>query len=72
MKNNYFSSAYAAKAMLDIWIEDDKRSAGIDSIRAASVPNARKIIFINSAAAFLGLPGSIAYTRKFKFHKHLT
>ena len=45
--------------MLDIWTEDDAR-------RGASTPHPklRQIIFINSAAAFVGLPGSIAYTRK--------
>ena len=60
MKNNYYSSAYAARSMLDIWTEDDKKGNA-----PASRPKLRKIVFINSAAAFLGLPGSIAYTRKF-------
>ena len=46
--------------MLDIWTEDDKKGNA-----PASRPKLRQIIFINSAAAFLGLPGSIAYTRKF-------
>jgi len=64
MKNNYYSTAYAAKAMLDIWIENDKKSTGIDIPKRTTGPNARKIVFINSAAAFLGLPGSVAYTRK--------
>ena len=60
MKNNYYSSAYAAKSMLGIWTEDDKRGAA-----PAPRPKLRQIVFINSAAAFLGLPGSIAYTRKY-------
>ena len=62
MKNNYYSSAYAAKSMLDIWTEDDKEEA-----QPGPHPKLRQIIFINSAAAFLGLPGSIAYTRKLLF-----
>ena len=62
MKNNYYSSAYAAKSMLDIWTEDDKEEA-----QPGPHPKLRQIIFINSAAAFLGLPGSIAYSRKLLF-----
>lgn len=57
MKNNYYSSAYAAKALLDIWTEDDKKPAA-----PVSQPKLRQMVFINSAAAFVGLPGSIAYT----------
>ncbi|KAH7372242.1 hypothetical protein BKA66DRAFT_572366 [Pyrenochaeta sp. MPI-SDFR-AT-0127] len=56
MKNNYYSSAYAAKIMLDMWTEDDRTNT------PGPHPNLRQIVFINSAAAFLGLPGSIAYT----------
>lgn len=44
--------------MLKIWTEDDK--AGV---MPNSVSRLRQIVFINSAGAFLGLPGSIAYTR---------
>ncbi|RYP86959.1 hypothetical protein DL770_004840 [Monosporascus sp. CRB-9-2] len=58
MKNNYYSSAFAAKSMLDIWTEDDNKRNG----PATRTHNLRQIIFINSAAAFLGSPGSIAYT----------
>ncbi|KAL8824484.1 MAG: hypothetical protein Q9191_005028 [Dirinaria sp. TL-2023a] len=43
--------------MLDIWTEDDKEEA-----QPRPQPRLRQIIFVNSAAAFLGLPGSIAYT----------
>ncbi|KAI1379650.1 putative short chain dehydrogenase/ reductase [Hypoxylon crocopeplum] len=57
MKNNYYSSAYAAKSVIDIWTEDDKKGAS-----STTQPRFRRIIFINSAAAFLGIPGSIAYT----------
>ncbi|XDG09181.1 hypothetical protein ABKA04_008796 [Annulohypoxylon sp. FPYF3050] len=57
MKNNYYSSAYAAKSLIDIWIADDKKGSS-----QGAQPQHRQIIFINSAAAFLGIPGSIAYT----------
>lgn len=46
--------------MLEIWTEDDERVTTTLGPR----PRLRQIIFINSAAAFLGSPGSIAYTRK--------
>ena len=64
MKNNYYSTAYAAKAMLDIWVENDKNPIAINKTQKKHGPNIRKIVFINSAAAFLGLPGSVSYTRK--------
>lgn len=64
MKNNYYSTAYAAKAMLDIWVKNDKTPIAINETPKKYGPNIRKIVFINSAAAFLGLPGSVAYTRK--------
>ncbi|KAF7171584.1 hypothetical protein CNMCM5623_003953 [Aspergillus felis] len=65
MKNNYYSTAYAAKAILDIWVENDKKPTGIDMPNNTTTgPKTRKIVFANSAAAFLGLPGSVAYTRK--------
>jgi len=57
MKNNYYSSVYAAKSMLDIWTEDDRIADP-----PGPSPRLRQIIFINSAATFLGFPGSIAYT----------
>ena len=44
--------------MLDIWTEDDKKA-----ITQSPRPKIRQIVFVSSAAAFLGLPGSIAYTR---------
>ena len=59
MKNNYYASAYAAKSMLDIWVEDDNNKP----ITMNPYHKLRQMIFINSAAAFLSLPGSIAYTR---------
>ncbi|CAH0054503.1 unnamed protein product [Clonostachys solani] len=58
MKNNYYATAYPAKSALDIWIEDDKKNKW----KASPRTNVRRIVIISSAAAFLGLPGSIAYT----------
>jgi len=55
MKNNYYTSAYMAQAMLKIWTQDDRKTE-------ARSPRLRRIVFINSAAAFLGLPGYVAYT----------
>lgn len=55
MRNNYFTAAYAAQSMLKIWTEDDKNAERLS-------PRLRQIAFINSAAAFLGLPGYAAYT----------
>jgi len=55
MKNNYYTSAYMAQAMLKIWTEDDGKAE-------TASPRLRQIVFINSAAAFIGLPGYIAYT----------
>lgn len=60
MRNNYFSAAFAAKSVLDIWIDDDRRRAADGS----TGHRFRKVVFINSAAAFVALPGSIAYTRE--------
>lgn len=59
MANNYFAAAYAAKAILDIWVEDDGKQVLQDPC-----PRVRQIVFIASAAVFLSSPGSIAYTRK--------
>lgn len=67
MKNNYYSTAYAAKAMLEIWVENDKKSSSIDTQKQPKGHTTRKMVFINSAAAFLGLPGSVAYTRESTF-----
>ncbi|KAF2770098.1 NAD(P)-binding protein [Teratosphaeria nubilosa] len=56
MRNNYFSAAYAAKSVMDIWLSEDATSS------KPAYQRHRQLIFINSAAAFLGLPGSGAYT----------
>ena len=55
VRNNYLTAAYAAQSMLKIWTEDDR-------MVEVSSPRLRQIAFINSAAAFLGLPGYSAYT----------
>lgn len=47
--------------IIDVWIRDDKTHAWS---RTSPKPQSRKIIIISSAAAFVGLPGSIAYTRE--------
>ena len=57
MKNNYFSAAHAAQSTLKMWIEDDGKPKPPPC-------KLRQIVFINSAAAFVGLPGYAAYTRK--------
>ncbi|KAG5913305.1 hypothetical protein E4U53_004913 [Claviceps sorghi] len=56
MRNNYFSAVHAAKSMLDIWLAEDA------SPQKPAQQRRRQIVFINSAAALLGLPGSVAYT----------
>lgn len=60
MHNNYFTSVYPAKSMLGIWTEDDAQLA---TPPVAAGPKLRQIVFISSAAAFVALPGSVAYNR---------
>lgn len=60
MRNNYFSGVNAAKSLMDIWLAEDASSP------KPKVQRQRHLIFINSAAAFLGLPGSIAYTSELR------
>ncbi|KAI0440572.1 putative short chain dehydrogenase/ reductase [Xylaria telfairii] len=57
MKNNYYATVYPTKALVDTWTEDDKKNQ-----KHTGKPKLRQIIIVSSAAAFLGLPGSIAYT----------
>ena len=61
MRNNYFTAAYPAQSILKMWTEDDTQTAQTSSAKL------RQIVFINSAAAFLGMPGYVAYTCKFFF-----
>ena len=55
MRKNYFTAAYAAQLILKLWTEDAE-------LTETSTPRLRQIVFINSAAAFLGIPGYAAYT----------
>ncbi|KXT04091.1 hypothetical protein AC578_4918 [Pseudocercospora eumusae] len=58
MRNNYFSSAFAAKSALAMWLKDDKEwQHGRNEEQRK-----RKIIFVSSAAAFACVPGSGAYS----------
>ncbi|KAJ3541223.1 hypothetical protein NM208_g4708 [Fusarium decemcellulare] len=60
MTNNYLTSAYSAQAMLKLWIENDKELQ--QNASRKSIPKHRKIVFVSSAAAFVALPGYVAYT----------
>ncbi|KAL9119243.1 MAG: hypothetical protein Q9187_004203 [Circinaria calcarea] len=57
MRKNYFTAAYSAQSILKIWTEDDQKTTTPSS-------RLRQIVFINSAAAFVGIPGYVAYTCK--------
>jgi 3-dehydrosphinganine reductase len=59
MRNNYFTAAFTAQSLFKIWTEDDRKLEVPTTGRAAR----RRLAFINSAGAFLGLPGCTAYTR---------
>lgn len=56
MQNNYLTAAFSAQIMLKIWIEEEKSTAKV------STPSTRRIIFINSVAAFCTVPGMGAYS----------
>jgi 3-dehydrosphinganine reductase len=60
MKNNYYSALYPAKAILDLWIKGGKRPP-----MSPDKSCVRRIVFVSACAAFLSMPGSIAYTRKY-------
>lgn len=60
MKNNYYAALYPAKAILDLWIK-----GGSEAIVKGGHHRVRRIVFVSACAAFLGMPGSIAYTRKY-------
>lgn len=62
IRNNYFTAAYAAHSIFKMWTEDDKKAE-------TPSPRIRRIVFINSAAAFAGIPGYAAYTGKFGRNK---
>jgi 3-dehydrosphinganine reductase len=58
MKMNYFTAAYTTQSLFKIWIQDEKTT----ETPGITKPARRQIVFINSAGAFLGLPGYTAYT----------
>ncbi|KAJ4305133.1 hypothetical protein N0V90_000663 [Kalmusia sp. IMI 367209] len=55
MNNNYYSSLYPARHVLSSWVEDDKKAA------VPKTPKQRSIVFCNSSASFMPIPGYIAY-----------
>ncbi|KAI4865899.1 hypothetical protein F4820DRAFT_418481 [Hypoxylon rubiginosum] len=56
MTNNYYSSLYPAQAVLKRWIQDDANAEIPPS------PKLRKIIFVNSSASLVPVPGYLAYS----------
>lgn len=60
MQNNYYATAYPVKAVLDIWVRNDE-SHGWEKGTQTQV---RRIVIVNSAAAFVGISGLIGYTSK--------
>ena len=58
MNNNYYTSLYPAQAVLRLWVEDDKTAA------SPSTPKVRRMIFVNSSAALIPVPGYVAYSGK--------
>ncbi|KAF2654561.1 short chain dehydrogenase [Lophiostoma macrostomum CBS 122681] len=56
MRNNYFTAAHSAMSMWKAWIDDDKNKD-----RKVGARQLRQVVFINSAGAFVGLPGYITY-----------
>ncbi|KAI1138458.1 putative short chain dehydrogenase/ reductase [Hypoxylon sp. FL0543] len=57
MKNNYYAALYPAKAVLDLWIK-----GGSEATAQVKRGLTRRIVFVSACAAFLSMPGSIAYT----------
>ena len=58
MNNNYYSSLYPAQAVLKLWVKDDKTAS------VPPVPKVRRILFVNSSAALIPVPGYVAYSGK--------
>ncbi|ORY07382.1 hypothetical protein BCR34DRAFT_626446 [Clohesyomyces aquaticus] len=56
MRNNYFTAAYTAQAILKIWSEDYKK------MEQPKHQKLRQIVFINSGLACIPVPGYGAYT----------
>ncbi|KAF2004267.1 short chain dehydrogenase [Amniculicola lignicola CBS 123094] len=56
MNKNFYSSLYPSQSVLRSWINDDKDAA------TTAEPRLRKIIFVNSSASLVPIPGYIAYS----------
>lgn len=62
MKNNYYAALFPTKALFDIWTRQDSSAA---AAAAKDQPRRiRRVVFVSSAAAFVSLPGSVAYSRR--------
>ncbi|KAJ5184841.1 short chain dehydrogenase/reductase family oxidoreductase [Penicillium cf. griseofulvum] len=58
MNTNYFTAVFMAQAMLRIWVDAQGGSKG----GCDGKPRTRHLVFTCSIAAFVGVPGYIAYT----------
>lgn len=58
MNNNYYSSLYTAQAALRLWTQDDADST------APARPKLQKIVYVNSFASLVPVPGYLAYNDK--------
>lgn len=56
MTNNYYSSLFPAQTVLKLWTQDD------EDAKASTMPRLRKIIFVNSSASLVPVPGYLAYS----------
>lgn len=57
MQNNYLTAAFSAQVMLNIWTEEQKAES-----KPPKTHSTRRIVFINSVAAFCTVPGMCAYS----------
>jgi 3-dehydrosphinganine reductase len=64
MNNNFYSSLIPAQSILKAWVEDDKSKKNVPS-----APHDRRIVFVNSSASLVPIPGYTAYNSKFTVHK---
>lgn len=56
MNKNYYSSLYPSQVVLQRWIKDDENTDDIPK-----TPKQRKIVFVNSSASLVPVPGYLAY-----------
>lgn len=59
MNTNYFTAIFMAQAMSRIWVKAEPLATGGSDVK----PRTRHLAFTCSVAAFVGVPGYIAYTR---------